>query len=181
MRMRDAAVVGGPDANAHAAGSRHRPTSWGVELAVGADGPEPVRLRVRIPSWVAAPATATLDGVGIDVVVRDGFATLDVGPGGVVALILPTAVRAEPIPDEPGTVAFLDGPTVLAAECDHEPTLDGDPAAPESLLVPDDERQWGDWRQRYRTVGQARSWRFRPLHEITDEPYTVYFPVRQRH
>lgn len=180
MSLRDTTVAAAPEANAAQAGSRHRPTSWGVVIDVDADGDAPVTLRLRVPGWVAGPPTTTIDGVPTAVVQADGFATLEVAPGSQVALTLPTAVRAEPIPDEPGTVAFLDGPVVLAALCDHEPTLVGDPDSPESLLVPDDERQWGEWLRGYRTVGQQRSLRLRPLHEIADEAYTVYFPVAAR-
>jgi len=32
----------------------------------------------------------------------------------------------------------------------------------------------------YRAVGQDRGLRFKPLYDIVDEPYTVYFPVRRR-
>jgi hypothetical protein len=64
---------------------------------------------------------------------------------------------------------------VLAGECNEEPTLIGDD--PAALLVPDNERQWGEWLQGFRSVGQRRSIRFRPLHEIVDQPYCVYFPT----
>ena len=51
---------------------------------------------------------------------------------------------------------------------------------PETLLVPDHEREWGAWKSWYRTVGQDRGIRFVPLFEVTDERYTVYFPVRDK-
>ena len=54
----------------------------------------------------------------------------------------------------------------------------GDKQQPSSILAPDDERQWGNWLSGYRTKGQTRGLKFKPLHEITDEAYTVYFPVR---
>ena len=67
---------------------------------------------------------------------------------------------------------------VLAGLCDEERALVGDARQPEALLVPDNEREWGIWLPGYRAVGQQRGLRFRPLHAIVDEPYTVYFPVR---
>ena len=50
-------------------------------------------------------------------------------------------------------------------------------SAPRRMLVPDNEREWGTWLRGYRTVGQEVSIRFKPLHEVVDEPYTLYFPV----
>jgi hypothetical protein len=45
------------------------------------------------------------------------------------------------------------------------------------MLAPDDERQWTTWKSGWRTVNQPVGWRFKPLHEIGNEVYTVYFPV----
>lgn len=178
MRLKDTTVAASPDANAAQAGSRHRPASWGISLHVTAATPVRATLRLRIPEWVAGPPTIAVDGESVEVGIDDGFAVLDrTWRDSAVDLTLPTALRTAAIPDEPGTVAFLDGPVVLAGECDHELTLVGDPGEPEALLVPDDERQWGEWLRTYRTVGQARSIRFRPLNEIVDQPYTVYFPM----
>jgi hypothetical protein len=46
--------------------------------------------------------------------------------------------------------------------------------------VPDNEREWSAWLRGYRASGQKRGLRFKPLYEVVDEPYTVYFPVRAR-
>jgi len=43
--------------------------------------------------------------------------------------------------------------------------------------VPDNERQWGQWSDTFRLKGQPRGLRFRPLYDITDEVYAVYFPT----
>ena len=80
-----------------------------------------------------------------------------------------------PIPDAPDCVAFMDGPAVLAGLCDEERTLYG---RPEEILVPDNEREAGRWQQTWRTRHQPANFRFVPLHEIADERYTIYFPVR---
>ncbi|WP_237280478.1 hypothetical protein [Subtercola vilae] len=45
-----------------------------------------------------------------------------------------------PIPDEPTTIAFREGPTVLAGLVDHEVTLTGDPTDAAGMLTPDNER-----------------------------------------
>lgn len=171
-----AAVRGGPDANAGPAGSRHRPRHWAVSVTVTSE--RPVTLRLRVPAWVDGPARVEVAGSTTE----HGPGFVDVHHGGgetVVGLTLPTALRTEEIPDEPGTVAFLDGPVVLAARTDHEQALVGDPSHPELLLVPDDERQWAQWLPGYRTTGQRRTLRFTPLHHVGDEAFAVYFPVQR--
>ena len=81
------------------------------------------------------------------------------------------------IPDEPGTVAFLEGPVVLAGLTDEERRIRLDPANPSAFLVPENERHWGEWKNTFRLKGQERGLRFKPLYEIVDEPYTIYFPT----
>lgn len=168
----------GPDANAARAGDRHRPRHWQVGITITSAPGVSVPIRLRQPDWVSGPATLLAGPDTIDATVTDGFLRFD-HPGGNISyrLTLPTAISTEPIPDEPSTVAFLDGPVVLAGLVDHEPTLVGDPRTPEQVLVPDNERQWGEWLSGYRTVGQSRNLRLLPLYEVTDQPYTVYFPM----
>jgi hypothetical protein len=88
-----------------------------------------------------------------------------------------SGLTAERLPDRPDTVAFLDGPVVLAGLCAAEQPLTGDVTRPEELLWPDDERDPFRWNGGYRVRGQAGGLRFMPLHEVTDEQYSVYFPV----
>jgi hypothetical protein len=71
----------------------------------------------------------------------------------------------------------MDGPVVLAGLTEEERLLHGNPAAPETILAPDNEREWTNWIPSYRAVGQARGLRFIPLYEVRDERYTVYFPI----
>jgi hypothetical protein len=69
---------------------------------------------------------------------------------------------------------------VLAGVCAEERLLYGEKANAGSMLAPDNEREWETWLPNYRAVGQDRGLRFKPLYDIVDEPYTVYFPVRGR-
>ena len=94
-------------------------------------------------------------------------------------LELPRALHSSPLPDRPDVVAVMDGPAVLAGLCDEERTLTGDPKDPSTFLVPDNEKEWWRWLGGYRTAGQSRGIRFVPLYEVTDQTYTVYFPVAQ--
>lgn len=178
VELRETGQQGGPESNAGAAGSRHRPQAWDVLVTVTADRDVALPLRLRVPEWVAGTPEIRVDGRVVPQRVEGGLLEVaHTGTRTVVELTLPHRVRAEPIPDEPATVAFVEGPIVLAGLCDGETTLVGDPARPESMLAPDDERHWARWRRRFRTVGQPSSMRLLPLFEVTDEPYSVYFPV----
>jgi hypothetical protein len=97
-----------------------------------------------------------------------------------IRLTFPKTLTACPLPDRPGTVAFMDGPVVLAGLCDEERLLHGDAENPSTLLTPDHDREWEFWQGGYRTVGQEAGIRFVPLYDVCDEKYTVYFPVEDR-
>lgn len=176
VRLHDDAGYVGPDANGGPGGEAHRPGALRVQVTVDSAETGGARVRLRIPAWtIGAPVVAT----SVSWRTEGRFVELD-HPGGssVVDLEFPFALRTIPIPDEPSTVAFAEGPVVLAGLVDREVALEGDPDDPSTLLTADDERQWTQWLVRYRTVGVNAGIRFVPLHEVTDERYSVYFPVR---
>jgi hypothetical protein len=53
--------------------------------------------------------------------------------------------------------------------------LRGDISHLETILVPDNEREWRYWRDDYRICGQSQDIRLIPLYEVRDEDFTVYF------
>ena len=163
------------------AGATRRPQSWRVRLDVTCAAPVTFALRLRLPAWLSAPATLLINGEQHPVQAdASGFALIRrTWSEDTVILDLPKALSTAPIPDEPETVAFLDGPVLLAGLCAQEVTLLGDRDNPASLLAPDNEREWGNWLGGYRTIGQPAAIRFKPLHEVVDEAYTLYFPVRR--
>jgi DUF1680 family protein len=162
-------------------GAVHRPKRWVIALSVHCERPVSFTVKLRLPWWVSEP---------VGVLVNGEPTTVSAGPSGfheirrkwqedTVRVVLPKRLSACPLPDEPDTVAFMDGPVVLAGLCDEERTLYGDKERPETILTPDNEREWWFWRNGYRTRGQERGFCFVPLYEIRDEQYTVYFPVRE--
>jgi hypothetical protein len=72
------------------------------------------------------------------------------------------------------------GPVVLAGPLDVERTLYGDAGNPETILRPFDERHWNYWNPSYYTHNQYENFKFIPLHNVLNEKYTVYFPVRSK-
>jgi hypothetical protein len=77
-------------------------------------------------------------------------------------------------------VAFMEGPIVLAA-ADGEVQLKGDANHPSTFLQREMDQQYRTvrWTQsHYRTFGQQKMIRLKPLYEIADEAYTIYFPIK---
>ncbi len=169
-----------PD-NSSAAGARHRPGQWTINVAVTCQSPVRFSLRLRMPWWLSGKATITVNRDTEEVVVGpSSFHRITrTWKEDIIRLELPKSVTCCSIPDEPDTVAFMDGPVVLAGLCSEERLLVGDKDNASSFLVPDNEREWSRWLSGYRAVGQVRGLRLKPLLEIVDEPYTVYFPTRR--
>jgi DUF1680 family protein len=162
------------------AGPRHHPESLAVRVTVQSERPAEFALRVRLPWWLAGRPVVRVNGQDEAVSSKPaGFHSIRrVWHQDTVELDLPRAVTACALDDEPGTVAFMDGPVVLAGLCDEERTLVGEVGDPPTLLVRANEREWGRWQMSYRTRGQDHGLRLVPLYRVTDEPYAVYFPIR---
>jgi DUF1680 family protein len=160
-------------------GSAHRPQRQVIELSVCCEQPVSFALKLRLPWWIAGEASILVNGQREQVSSTPSsfYAIQRAWQDDSVRVELPTALWTCPLPDEPDTVAFMDGPVVLAGLCSGERILRGDKDNPQTMLVPDNEREWTMWRPEYRTCGQERGLRFVPLYEVRDEPYTVYFPV----
>jgi uncharacterized protein len=158
-----------------------RPGEIRVRLVVEPAGEVDMALRFRLPWWLRG-RPRVLEGerdvewredpAGYAVVRRRWSRT-------ELCVVLPKGLTTWPLPDRPDTVAFLDGPLVLAGLVGEERALVGDPADPSTMLAPDDERHWAGWQSGWHTVNQPVGWRFKPLAEIGHETYTVYFPVRR--
>ncbi len=158
-------------------GAVQRPDRWAIDLSIRCDQPVEFVLKLRLPGWLSGPAKVQVNGVPETVTCCPSsyLAIHRTWWEDTLRLELPKALTASPIPDRPDTVAFLDGPVVLAGLCEEERTLYGDAA---TLLIPDHEREWHLWKGGYRTADQDRGTRFIPLYEVVDEFYTVYFPVK---
>ncbi len=159
----------------------NRPDHWAIEIRVDADQPAEFSLRLRVPTWLRSRAAVRVNQQEQDTEASSsGFLSLKrVWHHDQLRVVFPKGLSASPLPDRPDTMAFLDGPVVLAALTNGEVTLTGDSGQPSTLLVPDNEREWASWLGGYRTVNQNPNLRFVPLNSITDQAYTVYCQVRR--
>jgi DUF1680 family protein len=158
-----------------------RPDHWTIEIRVDADQPAEFSLRLRVPTWLRSQPGVRINDQELPAEApSSGFLSLKrVWRHDRVRIVFPKGLTASPLPDRPDTVAFLDGPVVLAALAAGEVTLTGDPGQPGTLLVADNEREWASWLGGYRTVNQNPNLRFVPLNGVTDQAYTVYCQVRR--
>ncbi len=82
-----------------------------------AEGDSRSAVSLRIPAWCERPGLS-VNGRDLAVSVTDGYLRLRRSwkTGDVIRLVLPRTLRMEPTPDDPGTVAMLFGPLVLAGD-----------------------------------------------------------------
>lgn len=62
--------------------------------------------------------------------------------------------------------------------CEGQALTVRDASHPEEILRHDNEREWGNWRNTFRTTGQDKDISFVPLYQVGYETYSVYFPLR---
>lgn len=164
-----------------------RPDFLGVVLSVKAEQPVYGTISLRIPWWKKAEPRLWKNGrpaaLGAEEE-RDqepGFWSVSgIWQDDEICLEIPKGLTGWPLADEPDTVAFLDGPVLLAGLVAEERELCGEKEHPETMLAPAHERQWENWTGDYRTIGQKANFNLKPLKEIGKDVYTVYFPVRKR-
>ncbi len=163
--------------------AHHLPGALVQCVTLRAAAPVGFALRLRVPGWRTGDVRVLVNGEATGFALEQGFARIEREwrDGDEVTLIVPRGVRVERLPDAPDMAAFCYGPVTLAGLCDEERMLYADdPAHPESLLTPDNEREWSNWKTTFRAVGQPRGLRFIPLMDVGYQPYTVYFPIAQR-
>jgi uncharacterized protein len=165
--------------NETAPSQRHTPDVVVSVIGVRPERPVSFTLQVRVPWWVAGETVVTINGEPVSADPAAGWIHLPrEWHDDTVRIEMPKKLSTWALSDRPDTVAFMDGPTVLAGLCDEERTLYGSIDEAERLLVPDNEREWVSWTGQYRVIDQERGLRFVPLNIIGHERYTVYFPIR---
>ena len=134
-----------------------------------------------MPWWLKGEMEISVNGEKTEYQKENGFAVIErEWYQDEIRVKLPKGITCYPLADEKNTVAFLDGPVVLAGLVAEERRLYGDIGHPETMIKPHHERQWSEWTSMYRTVNQMRGFYFKPIKDIGNQEYTVYFPVEKR-
>lgn len=150
---------------------------WLLKFSVKCDKPARFTLSLRVPEW-AKGVELEVNGKNTAAPVKDGWLDLTSDwQNDSVQVFFPSELRAETLPDMPELMSVVDGPIVLAGITGSDCGITGADKLNEQFM-PQMEHTYGTfpWRQNsWRTRNQPQSVMFRPLYEVTDEEYTVYF------
>lgn len=150
---------------------------WLLKFSVKCDKPVRFTLSLRVPEW-AKGVELEVNGKNTAAPVKDGWLDITADwQNDSVQVFFPSELRAETLPDMPELMSVVDGPIVLAGIIGSDCGITGADKLNEQFM-PQREHTYGTfpWRQNsWRTRNQPQSVMFRPLYEVTDEEYTVYF------
>lgn len=150
---------------------------WLLKFSVKCDKPARFTLSLRVPEW-AKGVELEVNGKNTAAPVKDGWLDITADwQNDSVQVFFPSELRAEILPDMPELMSVVDGPIVLAGITGSDCGITGADKLNEQFM-PQMEHTYGTfpWRQNsWRTRNQPQSVMFRPLYEVTDEEYTVYF------
>lgn len=150
---------------------------WLLKFSVKCDKPVRFTLSLRVPEW-AKGVELEVNGNNTAAPVKDGWLDITADwQNDSVQVFFPSELRAETLPDMPELMSVVDGPIVLAGIIGSDCGITGADKLNEQFM-PQREHTYGTfpWRQNsWRTRNQPQSVMFRPLYEVTDEEYTVYF------
>jgi DUF1680 family protein len=173
------------------------PEEGATRLTFLANKPVKATVKLRWPAW-AREFNITINGKKVRVKSQPGtFVTLNEKwkTGDTVEIQMPMELLTEPLPGEPGTVAFLYGPIVLAAELGTEgmpspyavrqteqcrvpsptvPVLVGNSPSLVSKLQPVSGRKLAFTTQ---GLGRPQDVTLIPFYELHHQRYSVYFQV----
>lgn len=155
---------------------------WSVDVKIHMEEKAAFTLKLRIPAWVKEAVQVSVAGKPLakeEYRVEEGYLVLRrEWKEDVITLYLPAGLSMENLPDEPDLYALLEGPIVLAGMSASDKGIVGDPEHPEDIFHRQTEHTYGvfPWKQStYRTVCQPENMVFKPLYEVQDETYTLYF------
>jgi uncharacterized protein len=172
------------------------PESPTTSLLITMDHPREMRLSVRIPRWTSSGAMVKINGQALEAVPSPGsYAVIKRTwkTGDRLDLEFPMSLRAESMPDEPTTRAFLYGPLVLAGDLGSAgltkemivgpmgPKVSDHPMAVPGLRASgSDVSSWiklGEGPLTFHTTGQEKDVTLVPLHRLFGKRYSVYWNV----
>jgi len=161
----------------HSGGDMSR---WSLKFSITSSEPKEFTLSLRIPGWVSTAPAIMLNGqVQEHTSIKNGWLNIKKEwSNDVLQILFPSSIVMEALPDMPELAAAVDGPIVLAGLTDCDCGLSGSFENPDTFMYPQIEHTYGTypWKQNcYVTRNQPKNIVFKPLYEIADETYTVYF------
>ncbi len=166
----------------HAGGEK---TRWSIRFDISGSGDEAFTVKLRVPAWSASePKIVVSSGEVSGQKIENGYIVLEIAKPAetVVNILFDAKVRALPLDDQPELAALVDGPIVLAGLTDKDRgiTYSGDVS---TALYQRTEHTYTTyvWKQNnYITKDQPENFELKPLYDVTDETYTVYFTLKEK-
>lgn len=174
----------------------HQPDLMVKIFKVECDGTANWTLNLRKPEWVKKQPALSINDVEVklvsgDVIVNGEKVSIDVKEDGFIAINkdwanddkvvfeMPMSVYCTKLEGSDNMYAYSYGPIVLAGLCSEERILYARGTEKEQLIVHDAEREWGSWKNTFKTVHQDRGFKLVPLNQIGYERYQVYFEIEE--
>ena len=166
----------------HAGGEK---TRWSIRFDISGSGDEAFTVKLRVPAWSASePKIVVSCGEVSGQKIENGYIVLEIAKPAETAvnILFDAKVRALPLDDQPELAALVDGPIVLAGLTDKDRgiTYSGDVS---TALYQRTEHTYTTyvWKQNnYITKDQPENFELKPLYDVTDETYTVYFTLKEK-
>ena len=157
---------------------------WQLQFKVKASAPTVFTLCLRVPAWVKGAPVVSVNGEALtNPVIENGCLKIQkTWKDDTIDLFLAPALSYVSLPDQPEKSAIMEGPVVLAGMCEKDHGLYTNGETPEDALYAQSEHMYNvfPWKQStYLTKKQPENFTFRPLYEIDEETYTVYFSLKK--
>lgn len=156
---------------------------WSMKFTVSCEKKTAFVLKLRLPEWVSGEPEVTVNGNAVKAEIANGYIKLaGEWQNDTVGLFFPSEIRMERLDDMPYLAAAVDGPIVLAGITGCDCGLHGDYSKPADIFEPQIEHTYSTfpWKQNeYITKGQEYNITFKPLYDVMDEEYTVYFSEKK--
>ena len=151
---------------------------WQIKFEVNSNNKD-IQIAFRIPQWCNNEPLILLNGEKIKLNVKDNYVSINrKWNNDCVEIIFNPSVRAVPLPGDETLVAFMEGPIVLAGLTDEDCGIKFSENNMTDSFKQLSEHIYSSfsWKQsNYITKNQVKNITFKPLYEIQDETYTVYF------
>ena len=139
------------------------------------DTPTDLALNIHVPYWATRGVQMKLNGESV-AVQADPTSYLTIRrtwkEGDKVEIAIPMSLHSHPMPDDPELAAIMYGPVVLAGLTEEDTCFLADVDDLESWIKPVEGQPLT-----FRTTGQPTEITFRPINEIMEKPYGVYWVI----